>query len=551
ALTQETAYASVLLSKRRDLHRRVAECLEKRDPTRVHDIARHFLQADEETRALPYLVAAADHAARAYATPEAIPYYRRALEILQKVDNLELARRAHEGLGGALTLANDVAGAVKNYETMLDVAKARNDIAMQVSALNKLSYVIALRLGQFPEAEKRLADAERLAREFQDGPGLSELFTLRCMMCTATADFQGVVRYMGESVQLARDSNVQAQIAMGLDHISSTQILMTLYDDAWPTAQEALQLSREVGNREHESSILAFTMPAYHLRMGDLDKANEVGQQGADLAQTIGSTYNQVWGYWLLGEIALLRGEYERAIAYYDRSVQASRPLEEEMPFMLVQPLSALGTAYLAVSRALADRVDEFHTRAAKLLEHPAGAMAGGTAWLDLGLSALMLGDVDRAGRLFEKGLTYPTMFMLLEKPRFLVGTALVDLAHGNVEDAKQHVSEARAYAEERRMKHLYPEIALGDARVSAACGDLDRALAQFSHAETLALEMKMRPAVLQARHGAARILTQFGRDAEAERQRNAAREIMDEMAGLFRDEGLRKMFVESVMNKT
>ncbi|MBI4790196.1 MAG: AAA family ATPase, partial [Chloroflexi bacterium] len=137
ALTQETAYASVLLSKRRDLHRRVAECLEKRDPTRVHDIARHFLQADEETRALPYLVEAADRAARAYATPEAIPYYQRALEILQKVDNLELARRAHEGLGGALTLANDVAGAVKNYETMLDVAKARNDIAMQVSALNK------------------------------------------------------------------------------------------------------------------------------------------------------------------------------------------------------------------------------------------------------------------------------------------------------------------------------------------------------------------------------------------------------------------------------
>ena len=31
-LTQETAYASLLLSRRRDLHRRAAECLERVEP---------------------------------------------------------------------------------------------------------------------------------------------------------------------------------------------------------------------------------------------------------------------------------------------------------------------------------------------------------------------------------------------------------------------------------------------------------------------------------------------------------------------------------------
>jgi predicted ATPase len=42
ALTQETAYASLLLSRRRELHRRVADTLERLSPERVNDLARHW-----------------------------------------------------------------------------------------------------------------------------------------------------------------------------------------------------------------------------------------------------------------------------------------------------------------------------------------------------------------------------------------------------------------------------------------------------------------------------------------------------------------------------
>ena len=44
---------------------------------------------------------------------------------------------------------------------------------MQVSALNKLGFVSALIQGQFPEAEAHLVDAERLARQCDDLPGLA------------------------------------------------------------------------------------------------------------------------------------------------------------------------------------------------------------------------------------------------------------------------------------------------------------------------------------------------------------------------------------------
>jgi class 3 adenylate cyclase len=163
ALTQETAYSSLLLSRRRELHGRIAHALEQHDPSRVHDIARHFLDARDERRALPYLVDAADRSARAYATSTAIDLYGQALEILKTVDDLALARRAYEGLGGALALASDLPRAMDTYHTMLHFAEGHGDGPMRVSALNKLAMAM-MYLGRFPEIEEHLLDAERLAR---------------------------------------------------------------------------------------------------------------------------------------------------------------------------------------------------------------------------------------------------------------------------------------------------------------------------------------------------------------------------------------------------
>ena len=88
ALTQETAYASLLMSRRREIHKRVAQCLEQIDPERVHEIARHYVEAREPALALPYLVDAGDRAAKAYSTTDAIGFYNQALEVLETEDDL-------------------------------------------------------------------------------------------------------------------------------------------------------------------------------------------------------------------------------------------------------------------------------------------------------------------------------------------------------------------------------------------------------------------------------------------------------------------------------
>ena len=205
ALTQETAYNSLLLKTRRELHLSVAGVLERSAPDRVNDLAYHYLAARQPARALPYLIEAADRAAKAYATPEAIGYYQPGAG-----DPGETGATWHGcGMctrGWAMRSTSPTAQPRpwKPSSAMLAVADAGWRRPMQVSALNKLSFTLALRMGQFEQAEVNLAEADRRARQWQDKPGLSEMGLIRCMMCTAVADFPGVVRYMDETWRWAR-----------------------------------------------------------------------------------------------------------------------------------------------------------------------------------------------------------------------------------------------------------------------------------------------------------------------------------------------------------
>ena len=87
-LVQEVAYAGLLESDRRRLHLRVGEQLAElhRDsPAEVFGLlAHHFTEADDDVRAVEYLLKAGDAARSIYADDEAIQLYRRALRFMER-----------------------------------------------------------------------------------------------------------------------------------------------------------------------------------------------------------------------------------------------------------------------------------------------------------------------------------------------------------------------------------------------------------------------------------------------------------------------------------
>ena len=544
-LTQETAYASILLSRRRDLHRRIAECLEETDPARVMDIARHFLEAGDNARALPYLVKAGDRANRAYSTPDAIRLYTQALDILETLPDSMLSQRVYEGLGSALVLAFDLPRALETYSRMMEVGQAQGNATMQISAHNKKAHVKALYQGQFPDAESDLAQAEVLARQADDRLGLAEMANIRCMMCSVRGDFEGMARHMGEVVQIAHEVNMHEQEVTGLAHVANALTYMTRFDEAWEKAQEAIALARNVGDRLHEAELLSYAIPLHYLVAGDLDTAQKCAEEGLTIAREIGALMFQVEACHTLGEIARLRGDYERAIEVLEEGIEASRPFQEVMPFYTLMPLASLGSAYIEMSDRFAPQATEMHSQALQMLDHPAGSPGGGTAWADIGFCALAVGNDEAASQMFEKGQSLPSFMGRINRPRFLLGSARVAMKHDQLEEALDHVGQARDFALERQMQYFYPEIYLTAGQARAARGEDEQALEQLEQAERYAAQMGMRPALWHAQAEAAQVLERLGWLDEARAKREAARAVVDEIAALLTDETRRTALLE------
>ena len=86
SLTQEAAYNSLLVERRREFHRRVGEALEQLFADRKEQflglLAHHFEAAGEQEKAIDYLIQAGDRARLTDEHTEAIGYYQRALELL-------------------------------------------------------------------------------------------------------------------------------------------------------------------------------------------------------------------------------------------------------------------------------------------------------------------------------------------------------------------------------------------------------------------------------------------------------------------------------------
>lgn len=549
-LTQEAAYQSILQSNRREMHGRAAKSLVARNSELVSDIARHFLEAKQTGNAVPYLVMAGDKASKAYAVDEAARFYRQVIDMRNSIDDPDSVRRAYEGLGDVLRFTNRIPEAQHLYQEMLEVAESLGNTVMQISALNKLSALIALYFGQFNEAEPLLARAEMLSNSLADRAGLSETSLIRCQMCAVKADFDGIAYYMNDLVEVGQSSGSLDFIAVGLEHLASSLTYMTRFDEAFEKAKEGLRVSREIGNKAHEADLLTFPVPMYHIRMGNLSSAEASLHEGLDIAMKIGSLGTQTIAGYLLAEISRWKGEYELALHYGQISLNAALPIEPFLPYLVVPILGSMGMIYLEISELYRDKVGEFHLHALRMLEDPTAAFGGGTAWADLGLCALTMGDRKLAEDVFQKGLNYPNMFMRLERPRHLSGSAVLAAEKGELDLALDLIGEGEQFASERSMRHIYPLMNLMKGKILGKRGENQKALAALEKAEIQAAELRMRPIVWQARAGQADIFVQGGKMEAANEKFQSAKKMVNEIAELFENPDLKDAFLKNAMGK-
>jgi tetratricopeptide (TPR) repeat protein len=289
ALTQEAAYELLLIRRRKELHRRAGEVLERLYAEQrgelVAVLAHHFRLGEEWQRAAEYSMRAGAEAVKVFALREALEHYENAYQALTKIPDASPVQRCDAILGWAPA---------------------------------------ALKLKPYQEVVDRLEEAEKIARELNDEARLAQvLHSIANAHISHGFPSRGMPTLF-ESHRLAERLGDEED-----------KLRLTLVPTFWMTAamvdrdprggleqlEHVIEAARKYRNREVEAHAWAKKGIA-HARLGEFAEARDAVQRAQEVTRTTDSVMNGA-DVAVLSSLAFFdMGEVRRGLEYSRRGTE-------------------------------------------------------------------------------------------------------------------------------------------------------------------------------------------------------------------------------------
>jgi class 3 adenylate cyclase/tetratricopeptide (TPR) repeat protein len=363
ALTHDVAYNSLLVQRRKELHGLVGLAIEELYTERLAEqyevLGYHFSKAEEWTKALDYLLRAAEKATKSFAIREAIAVYDQALGAAARLGDsvdtrtlmgihqakmslyhimsdfersrtegerlLALARSARDrvsegaalaGMGFAFLWSHDFDHALDYSRQAIEVASAAAAKPVLAAGHYVTGFAYAT-TGRLVESTEEFERALTMSREA--GDVLHESLTL-CFIGLETnwaGNYEEASRFLSDGLRIARENNLLVPLLYGLFMRGVTLTGKGDYDDGLATLAEGLALSEKVGDEVQRHRMLN-CLGWLYMECGDLDRAMDLNRQGAEGARKRGDCETIANPEINLGDIFLAKGDLILANEFFD-----------------------------------------------------------------------------------------------------------------------------------------------------------------------------------------------------------------------------------------
>jgi class 3 adenylate cyclase len=319
ALTHDVAYASVLETRRKALHRIVGLAIEElyRDRLAEHyeALAHHFGAGDEPEKAFHYHVRASEKAVDAFANQAAADHCRRALDLADRLGDAvprDVRRELEERLGHVLHLVSeftpsghayeraaaladdpgfDHANAAYSYtwghayeraQASLDAGRANARSRPSQGFLRFVDAFAHAVTGDLDRYEVLVAEGEQLA----DGHIASLAFGhfLAGQLAEWRGDYRRAAAECRAAAESARKERLTEVLASSLWFESKALCCLGAYAPALANLRESLDLAERIGYRSHQARILN-TIGWMHAEIGATSRAAEANGRAEQIAR--------------------------------------------------------------------------------------------------------------------------------------------------------------------------------------------------------------------------------------------------------------------------
>ena len=372
ALQREVVADDLLPGERSELHRRIAEVLERRAQERAGGghllsaaIALHRLGAGDRPAALGASIAAARAAECVHAHGEAAALLERALELFEQVPDAEaLAGTDRVGLlvqaADEHLLADDrgrAEGLLEAALGVLDPDRDRRRIAAALARLSRVQWTLS-------RSDAALETARRGLDLLGEGEASEERAALTswwAKMRMLQGRYREALRVAREAAAVADQASDDASRARARDAMGVSLMALGDLDEGTRVLREAIAAARELDRPQELASAYTNLADSLHLR-GRSREALQVAQEGLVQIDAAGA-YSSDWLALQAAEIAFDLGDWS--------TTAAGLPAHGERRYtgsMLLHVLLRHGELALARGE---------HDRAAAVLERAAGVAEG------------------------------------------------------------------------------------------------------------------------------------------------------------------------------
>jgi len=378
ALTHDVAYKSLVHDRRRSLHTRIVESIERLHAERlaehVERLAHHAFRGEVWDKAATYCTQAGIKAQGRSAHREAVSWFEQALTAVRRRpesrETLEQVVDLHLNLRGSLYPLGD-------FPAILSHLRDAEALAQRLDDQPRLGWV-SLHVGDYLRQTGKFADARTYGERAY---AIAEKIASQPLKLAAC-------QYLGLTSH-----------ALG-DYERAAQLLRVVVEESPRRDSGAGEWRTQAGSRAGFLAVNYAWLARSLADAGQFDEAVAFGRTGLELAETLQTPYSIAATTFALGSVLGMRGDFDEAIPLLERSYATTR--DWNITLYECHASRALGYAYVRLGRveeglSLLRRSAATVEARALAVQEARVMVALGEAWLAAGRPEEATASVSRA----------------------------------------------------------------------------------------------------------------------------------------------------------
>ena len=332
ALTREVVYDSVLSNRKKGLHQKTGEALEKVHQQQIEEhyesLVEHLINSEDYAKAAKYANLASIKARRSFLQHEAIEFQKKQIHSFEKLNQTDEIQeetiKARILLGQYYTNMNWHVDAKKAVEPVEKLSRqpGYKKYLSQILALYGFYYMNVE--GNSRKSLECLENALRDAEEADDDRSRYVAYSYYGWVLWAVGEFKRSLEYWTKSAEYELGQRY-ASVFQRKTHSSLIYFYTGKIDLSFQISSDTLKLAEDSGlDGTRIAATLNTCLGMSYLGKRDLNSAVHYLQKGSDLNLKLRGPAWYIWSNILLAETYFELGDFQLAENHYENTIQTS-----------------------------------------------------------------------------------------------------------------------------------------------------------------------------------------------------------------------------------